>query len=45
MVYAIAKHYKVTLDENTLREKAIQWELLHGGRSGRTAKQFILSIL
>ncbi len=45
MVYAIAKHYKIDWDENTLREKAIQWELLHGGRSGRTAKQFVLSIL
>ena len=45
MVYYLAKKHHVALDENTLREKALQWGLLHGGRSGRIAKQFIQSII
>ncbi len=45
IVKSLAKEYEIKLDENTLREKAIQWELSHGGRSGRVAKQFILSLL
>ena len=45
IVKSLAKEYRINLDENTLREKAIQWELSHGGRSGRVAKQFILSLL
>lgn len=45
MVYKIANQYQIQIDENTLREKALQWELVHGGRSGRTAKQFVQSLL
>ncbi len=45
IVMNLAKQYNVKMDENSLREKAIQWELSHGGRSGRVAKQFILSLL
>lgn len=45
MVIALAKQYKIELEPNKLREKAIQWELAHGGRSGRVAKQFIQSLM
>ena len=45
MVYKLAKQYEIQLPENILREKAIQWELLHSGRSGRVAKQFIQSLV
>ena len=42
---ALAAQYHITLEPSKLREKAIQWELAHGGRSGRVAKQFIQSLL
>ncbi|ADZ83747.1 ATP-binding protein [Cellulosilyticum lentocellum] len=45
IVTALAAQYGVDIDANRLREKAIQWELAHGGRSGRVAKQFIQSLL
>ena len=45
MVYKMAHQYHIELPENLLREKALQWELLHGGRSGRVAKQFIQTLL
>lgn len=45
MVYKMAHQYHIELPENLLREKALQWELMHGGRSGRVAKQFIQSLL
>ena len=45
IVMSLAKKYHITIEERVLREKAIQWELAHGGRSGRVAKQFIQSLL
>ena len=45
IVMALAAQYHITLEPSKLREKAIQWELAHGGRSGRVAKQFIQSLL
>ncbi|MBP3887984.1 MAG: ATP-binding protein [Cellulosilyticum sp.] len=45
MVYKLAHQYNIDIPENSLREKAIQWELLHSGRSGRVAKQFIQSLM
>ncbi|WP_069998019.1 ATP-binding protein [Cellulosilyticum sp. I15G10I2] len=45
IVFELAKKYQLDIPENRLREKAIQWELLHGGRSGRVAKQFINSLM
>lgn len=35
------KHPEITLSEEELHLKANQWELSHGGISGRTAQQFI----
>lgn len=45
IVFSLAKAYNLQIEERLLREKAIQWELIHGGRSGRVAKQFIQSLL
>ena len=33
------------MDEKTLLIKANQWELRHGGVSGRTARQFINDLI
>ncbi len=48
--YAIVKglatrHPEINLSEKELLQKASAWELSHGGRSGRTAEQFITSLL
>lgn len=45
IVCQLAKDNHIELPEDTLREKAIQWELIHGGRSGRVAKQFIHTLI
>lgn len=39
--FLAAKHPEITLSETELCAKATQWELSHGGISGRTAQQFI----
>ena len=44
IVEELAKKYNISMDKEELLNKAIQWELYHGGRSGRTAIQFINSI-
>lgn len=44
IVKTLAKRENITLDEETLLKKANQWELRHGGVSGRTARQFINSL-
>lgn len=41
IVKALAKKYNIGLDEELLLLEANKWELLNGGLSGRTAKQFI----
>lgn len=42
IVKALAKKYpQITLSEEELCQKANQWELSHGGISGRTASQFV----
>ncbi len=40
-----ARHPEITLTQNELLQKASAWELSHGGRSGRTAEQFINTLL
>lgn len=35
------RHPEITLSEEELKAKANQWELSHGGISGRTAQQFV----
>ncbi|GHU44121.1 hypothetical protein FACS1894111_10890 [Clostridia bacterium] len=41
IVKVLAQRNGITLPENELLAKARQWEISHGGRSGRTAEQFI----
>jgi len=44
IVRKLAKAKQIDLDEELLERKAIQWEMLNNGRSGRSAKQFILDL-
>jgi predicted AAA+ superfamily ATPase len=41
MVFGYAAHFKLPLDESTIRERAIAWAAGRGARSGRVAWQFI----
>lgn len=41
IVQTLADRYGVAMSEDELLLKANQWELFHGGLSGRTAQQFI----
>lgn len=41
IVQTLADRYGVAMSEDELLLKANQWELSHGGLSGRTAQQFI----
>lgn len=45
IVDGLAKEYGVVMEEHILHEQALTWEIRHAGFSGRTAKQFIHSIL
>ena len=45
IVLELANEQGIDLPEHVLRERAIKWELVHGGRSGRVAKQFINSLI
>ena len=37
----LAKRYGIDMSPEVIEQEAIKWELGHGGRSGRTAQQFI----
>jgi hypothetical protein len=37
----LAKRYGISMSEDEIGKEAVKWELSHGGRSGRTAQQFI----
>lgn len=41
IVLELAKRNGIMMEENELLLQANQWEMTHGGRSGRTAQQFI----
>ncbi|KNZ68238.1 hypothetical protein Tfer_3212 [Thermincola ferriacetica] len=41
IVENLAIQRSIALDPAVLRQRAIQWSMLHNGRSGRSAKQFI----
>ncbi len=45
IVRTLAQKEGITMDEKTLLLKANQWELRHGGVSGRTARQFINDLI
>ena len=40
-----SRHPKIKMTEDELRWAASKWEMHHGGMSGRTAQQFIDSLL
>ena len=44
LVEEMAAQYGVNMDGQTLRTRALQWEMRHPGRTPRTAKQFIASL-
>lgn len=37
----LAKRYQINMAAEDIEKEAVKWELGHGGRSGRTAQQFI----
>lgn len=45
IVRLLAEKYGITMPEEELYLKANQWELSHGGLSGRTASQFITHLM
>ena len=45
IVVGIAKKKNMHISEDFLREQALAWEVNHRGMSGRTAKQFINSVV
>ncbi|MCR5102077.1 MAG: ATP-binding protein [Butyrivibrio sp.] len=45
IVKELAKREGIDVSEEVLMQKAIQWEMVHGGLSGRTARQFVDYVL
>ena len=41
IVRVLAQRHGITMPEDDLLMEANQWELAHGGLSGRTAQQFV----
>lgn len=42
---ALAKRCGIVMEDKQIENEAVRWEMLHGGLSGRTAKQFIHHLL
>lgn len=45
IVEGLAEQSKITMDNNELRKRALKWVMMHNGRSGRTARQFVDSLI
>lgn len=45
IVKGLAAERNIELDEKTLQQQAMQWEIRQKGMSGRTAKQFINNLM
>ena len=45
IVRSYAKSFGIDIDINELDKRAIQWQVQRGSRSGRVAKQFIVSLI
>lgn len=45
IIDGLANQYGLDMDQEELHQKALTWEIRHGGFSGRTAKQFIHAML
>lgn len=41
IIRGLVKNRDITIDDRELKEKALEWERRHNGRSARTAKQFV----
>jgi predicted AAA+ superfamily ATPase len=41
IIQSYARHFKLKINENSLKELAIEWSVTRGSRSGRVAWQFI----
>lgn len=44
IVDSLAKRYNIDMNKDELHRHALMWEVRHGGKTGRTAKQFIMSL-
>jgi len=44
IIYGYVKEFELTIDNLTLRSKALEWSITRGARSGRVAWQFILQL-
>lgn len=45
IVHGLAQQNQIKIDPDELRQRALRWVMLHNGRSGRTARQFIDNLL
>ncbi|MTV48095.1 DUF815 domain-containing protein [Heliobacillus mobilis] len=45
IVETLAEQRGIEMERETLRRQALQWEQRHNGRSGRTARQFVDSLI
>lgn len=45
IVEGLAVQNQIAIDKDELRQRALKWVMLHNGRSGRTARQFIDHLL
>lgn len=41
IVLSLAERNSIRMDKEELKKEAVRWEMTHGGKSGRTAQQFI----
>ncbi|RNC29631.1 MAG: hypothetical protein AWM53_00247 [Candidatus Dichloromethanomonas elyunquensis] len=41
IVEGLASQHHINMERDELRQKALKWVMMHNGRSGRTARQFI----
>ena len=44
IIFAYVKEYKIPMEKEKLKAKALEWSITRGARSGRVALQFIQDI-
>jgi predicted AAA+ superfamily ATPase len=44
MVEGYIKHFKIKIDDETLRREALEWATTRGARSGRVAWQYVQDV-
>ena len=45
IVRSYAKSFGINIEKEELDKRALQWQVQRGNRSGRVAKQFVVSLL